>query len=251
MSQLLARRGSRGVAVLAARQQWSHRALAAAPWPPPTTGTFRQPDEENTLEQRRMSALPMIRRHGYHTSTVVERGAVAVMLGLGTVAAVSYSASQGIQAYNEWKDSLPEEPSQEETVHAEANNVEQEATQQQQQTASSQQQQKEDRSSKRENIFNKWFGLSVGAKYYEGGFEDSMTRREAALILGVRESSPTSRIKGAHRKLLYVLLLQIRHFRCDMCMTTSSWPNRTTICPRNQLAISPLLFCIYLHSTVF
>ena len=29
-----------------------------------------------------------------------------------------------------------------------------------------------------------------------------MTRREAALILGVRESSPASRIKEAHRKLL-------------------------------------------------
>ena len=29
-----------------------------------------------------------------------------------------------------------------------------------------------------------------------------MTRREAALILGIRESSSTARIKDAHRKLL-------------------------------------------------
>ena len=35
-----------------------------------------------------------------------------------------------------------------------------------------------------------------------GGFEDKMTRKEAALILGVRESSTPKRIKEAHRKLL-------------------------------------------------
>ena len=52
----------------------------------------------------------------------------------------------------------------------------------------------------RENVFSKWF--DVGSKYYEGGFEDQMTKREAALILGVRESASPSRIKDAHRKLL-------------------------------------------------
>jgi hypothetical protein len=161
------------------------------------TGTFRRQTDDETVEQRRMSGLPMIRRN-YHASAAVERGAVALMLGFGTLAAVSYSASQGIKAYNEWKDSLPEEPLEEQTAKAQAEEKVEKATQQQ---ASSQQ--TEDRS-KRENVFNKWFGLSVGAKYYEGGFEDTMTRREAALILGVRESSPTSRIKGAHRKLLYV-----------------------------------------------
>ena len=54
----------------------------------------------------------------------------------------------------------------------------------------------------RENIFAKFFDMSVGSKYYEGGFEDKMSRKEAALILGVRESSSTKRIKEAHRKLL-------------------------------------------------
>ena len=54
----------------------------------------------------------------------------------------------------------------------------------------------------RENIFAKFFAMSVGSKYYEGGFEDKMSRKEAALILGVRESSSTKRIKEAHRKLL-------------------------------------------------
>ena len=38
--------------------------------------------------------------------------------------------------------------------------------------------------------------------FYDGPFEDKMTRREAALILGVRESASTERIRNAHRKLL-------------------------------------------------
>lgn len=37
---------------------------------------------------------------------------------------------------------------------------------------------------------------------YKGGFEEEMTRREAALILGVRESADPKRIKDRHRKLL-------------------------------------------------
>ncbi|EKU20251.1 chaperone -domain containing protein [Nannochloropsis gaditana CCMP526] len=39
-------------------------------------------------------------------------------------------------------------------------------------------------------------------RFYEGGFEDKMTRREAALILGVRESASPQRIKEAHRRIL-------------------------------------------------
>ncbi|GAQ83417.1 chaperone DnaJ-domain superfamily protein [Klebsormidium nitens] len=39
-------------------------------------------------------------------------------------------------------------------------------------------------------------------KYYEGGFQPVMTRREAALILGVRESAALEKIKDAHRKVM-------------------------------------------------
>ena len=47
------------------------------------------------------------------------------------------------------------------------------------------------------------FGSSFYAKrFYDGPFEEEMTRREAALILGVRESASATRIKNAHRKLL-------------------------------------------------
>ena len=33
-------------------------------------------------------------------------------------------------------------------------------------------------------------------------FDDKMTRREAALILGIRETAPPERIKAAHRRIL-------------------------------------------------
>ncbi len=48
------------------------------------------------------------------------------------------------------------------------------------------------------SIFSSWFAKN----YYEGGFEDKMTKREAALILGVRESTTGDRIKDAHRRIL-------------------------------------------------
>lgn len=36
----------------------------------------------------------------------------------------------------------------------------------------------------------------------QGGFLPEMTRREAALILGIRESAPEERIKEAHRRVM-------------------------------------------------
>ena len=36
---------------------------------------------------------------------------------------------------------------------------------------------------------------AFGKRYYEGGFDEKMTRKEAALILGVRESAAAQRIK--------------------------------------------------------
>ncbi|KAA8516522.1 hypothetical protein F0562_016972 [Nyssa sinensis] len=39
-------------------------------------------------------------------------------------------------------------------------------------------------------------------KFYEGGFQPTMTKREAAQILGVRESTPADKIKEAHRRVM-------------------------------------------------
>ncbi|KDO33334.1 hypothetical protein SPRG_02142 [Saprolegnia parasitica CBS 223.65] len=53
--------------------------------------------------------------------------------------------------------------------------------------------------SERGSFFN--FNMSY-RNFYDGPFEDKMTRREAALILGVRENASPDRIRNAHRKLL-------------------------------------------------
>ena len=45
-------------------------------------------------------------------------------------------------------------------------------------------------------------GFFGARNFYDGPFEDKMTRREAALILGVRESASAERIRNSHRKLL-------------------------------------------------
>ncbi|XXG66078.1 hypothetical protein AAC387_Pa05g3627 [Persea americana] len=39
-------------------------------------------------------------------------------------------------------------------------------------------------------------------KFYEGGFQPMMTRREAALILGIRENVAADKVKEAHRKVM-------------------------------------------------
>lgn len=154
-------------------------------------------DNAEANDQARMRALPTVR--GYHTSAPMlysgtpplERSAVAISLGLGAVAASAYAASSVVKLYNEWQASRPVQTEEEKSESsAKSEGRSQEAT-------NNEEKKKE---GPRENIFAKWF--DVGGKYYEGGFEDSMTRREAALILGVRESSSAQRIKDAHRKLL-------------------------------------------------
>ncbi|KAI3837425.1 hypothetical protein MKW92_002572 [Papaver armeniacum] len=39
-------------------------------------------------------------------------------------------------------------------------------------------------------------------RFYEGGFQPVMTKREAALILGVREHAVKEKIKEAHRRVM-------------------------------------------------
>jgi len=52
------------------------------------------------------------------------------------------------------------------------------------------------------NAFNQSEAI-LGA-YYKGGFQDTMNRREAAMILGVRESTEMDKIMKAHRKLMFM-----------------------------------------------
>jgi hypothetical protein len=52
------------------------------------------------------------------------------------------------------------------------------------------------------NPVNSPFATWFARNFYDGGFEDKMSKREAALILGVRESASVDRIKEAHRRIL-------------------------------------------------
>lgn len=45
-------------------------------------------------------------------------------------------------------------------------------------------------------------GVSPFTYYYRGGFESKMSKREAALILGVREFARPEQIKEAHRRIM-------------------------------------------------
>lgn len=45
-------------------------------------------------------------------------------------------------------------------------------------------------------------GVGVGVRYYQGGFEQIMTKREASLILGISPMSTADRIKQAHKRLM-------------------------------------------------
>ena len=43
--------------------------------------------------------------------------------------------------------------------------------------------------------------MTVG-KYHMGAFEDKMSRREASLILGIRETADEKKILDAHKRLM-------------------------------------------------
>jgi DnaJ family protein C protein 19 len=54
------------------------------------------------------------------------------------------------------------------------------------------------------HLKSKKYMLKTGklGKYYKGGFESKMTRREAALILSIRESANKKEIRESHRRLM-------------------------------------------------
>ncbi|KAI0987326.1 hypothetical protein GJ496_005626 [Pomphorhynchus laevis] len=45
-------------------------------------------------------------------------------------------------------------------------------------------------------------GSFDGLKYYRGGFESKMTKREAGLILGVSAQSSNQRVREAYRRIM-------------------------------------------------
>lgn len=47
-----------------------------------------------------------------------------------------------------------------------------------------------------------WWNRPRAPKRYKGGFEETMTRREAALILGVRESADKKKVQEAYKRIM-------------------------------------------------
>ncbi|XP_037930923.1 mitochondrial import inner membrane translocase subunit TIM14-like isoform X2 [Teleopsis dalmanni] len=45
-------------------------------------------------------------------------------------------------------------------------------------------------------------GGFANSKYYKGGFDPKMNKREASLILGVSPSAPKLKIKDAHKRIM-------------------------------------------------
>ncbi len=160
-------------------------------------GDDQSDEQQQQQQQQRFSPMNLPQTRFYHTTSTTER-APAIIMGLATVSALGFAGSSAIKSYQEWKNSQPTEEEMEEMrkqEQAEAAKLKSEEAQQQKQ-----EEKPEGESGPRTNVFREWF--DVGTKYYDGGFEDTMTKREAALILGVRESSSPARIKDAHRKLL-------------------------------------------------
>uniref|UniRef100_A0A1B6C844 J domain-containing protein n=1 Tax=Clastoptera arizonana TaxID=38151 RepID=A0A1B6C844_9HEMI len=45
-------------------------------------------------------------------------------------------------------------------------------------------------------------GTFANSKYYKGGFDPKMTRREASLILGISPTANKTKIKEAHKRIM-------------------------------------------------
>jgi DnaJ family protein C protein 19 len=48
------------------------------------------------------------------------------------------------------------------------------------------------------------FSSFTDVKYYKGGFESKMSKREAALILGVSPNANIIKIKEAHKRIMLI-----------------------------------------------
>ncbi|XP_037074364.1 mitochondrial import inner membrane translocase subunit TIM14-like [Pollicipes pollicipes] len=44
--------------------------------------------------------------------------------------------------------------------------------------------------------------MDANSRYYRGGFESKMSRREASLVLGVSPSASAKRVKEAHKRIM-------------------------------------------------
>lgn len=126
----------------------------------------------------------------YHATPSIQRGGPAIALTLGAVAATAKAGQYVVQGYQEWKAAADAEeenrraelkargvdPDKEESENGTADDSKGEDTSSSNSSSNNSGAKTEDgganekNEGKRENIFAKFFNMSVGSKYYEGEF---------------------------------------------------------------------------------
>lgn len=128
----------------------------------------------------------------FHSSGRAEN---SLIIGGAAMLGAAVTIRYAIAAYETYKQSLPQTPPEEPAAASK------ETTDEPVQKAQARPQAKAEAKAKADaspSAFSSWFARN----YYDGGFEEKMSRREAALILGVRETATVERIKEAHRRVL-------------------------------------------------
>ncbi|CAM9207941.1 unnamed protein product [Discosporangium mesarthrocarpum] len=138
---------------------------------PISVGRDREEERERPCLAR--SEALIVQARNFHLTRHKESSVIVAGIAVaGSAVALQY----GLRAYNNYNDKQPK---------------------------------KDEDETKKDNVSKgaesrSFFGGAFGKRFYEGGFDDKMTRKEAALILGVRESAAEERIKDAHRRILMI-----------------------------------------------
>ena len=151
---------------------YSHRGAATST---PLTGGSASEDERRRRARGSSSALGPALSRSLHSTARAENGTILVS-ALG-IAGVAYGGKIVAEQIDKWQ-----------TAKAA--------------TAAGGEEGEEGAAASGSSSGGGLFGSLFAKNFYEGGFEDKMTRREAALILGIRESSPKQKVKEAHRRVL-------------------------------------------------
>lgn len=153
----------------------------------------------------------------YHNSAKVENELIVGGLTVGAVAITLKYALKGYEAYAQKNAANQPPAASDETVHSTDNAASSEAAEpvskatteevleEAKKETDAQHKKRAATAAAQPGFFGSLFNSSWFAKnFYDGGFEDKMTKREAALILGVRESATQERIKDAHRRIMQI-----------------------------------------------
>lgn len=128
----------------------------------------------------------------YHASNKLQND---LIIGGLAVAGSAMALQYVLKAYDNLSKAKPADA---ENAEAQTEQGKEEASSSSSSTAKKQEKKQEKKTSAGVSAFEQWFAKN----FYDGGFEEKMSKREAALILGVRESASPERIKEAHRRIL-------------------------------------------------